>query len=83
MDQAFSQQAALIARYTFNTPNEVVEILDSACQPDRAGERERKRHKTHKVEAAAEKLDECANWKPWAEVSGITVKGMRTSAQLS
>lgn len=80
LDQAFSQQAALICRRTFDTPEQVAEILDTNCRPDDAGERARKRNKTHKVEAAAAKLDETANWREWGSVVGVYVKGVRILA---
>lgn len=77
LDQAFSQQASLICRHTFDTPEQVVEILDSCCRPSEPSEQARKRHKNHKVEAAAYKLDEVAEWKDWSAVSGVWVKGLR------
>ena len=77
MDQVFSQKAALIARHTFNTPDEVVNILDTSCRPDAAGERARKQAKIHKVKAMAYKLDEVAGWKKWLQVVGVKIKGMR------
>lgn len=82
MDQAFSQQAALICRHTFDTPEQVVEILDSCCRPSDPGEQQRKRHKTHTVEAFSQKLDEVAEWKDWAAVTGLWVKGLRHSASI-
>ena len=78
MDQAFSQQAALICRHTFDTPEQVVEILDSCCRPSEAAEQQRKRHKTHKVQAIASKLDDVAEWKDWSAVAGVWVKGLRS-----
>ena len=65
MDQAFSQQAALICRHIFDTPEQVATIMDTLCRSDVSGERERKKQKTHKVEAYASKLDEVADWKEW------------------
>lgn len=38
---------------------------------------ERKRQKTHRVEASASKLDEVAEWKDWVAVCGIYIKGLR------
>ena len=77
LDQAFSQQAALICRHVFDTPEMVTEIMDTMCRPDNPGERERKRNKCHKVEASAEKLDEVAQWREWCSVAGIKLKGLR------
>jgi len=80
LDQAFSQQAALICRHIFDTPEQVATIMDTLCRSDVSGERERKKQKTHKVEAYASKLDEVADWKEWVAVSGIWLKGLRTWA---
>ncbi|CAK9085947.1 Uncharacterized protein SCF082_LOCUS40690 [Durusdinium trenchii] len=70
LDQLFSQQAALICRHTFDTPDEVVDIMDSMGRPRDAAERERKRSKVVKVEAFASKLDETADWKSWVRQVG-------------
>lgn len=53
--------------------------MDSSCRPIDPGEQQRKRHKNHKVEASAAKLDEVAEWKDWAAVAGVWVKGLRHS----
>ena len=73
----FSAQAALIARHTFNLPEDVVTILDGASRPEGAAERERKRAKGQKIETCAYKLDQVAPWKEWGSVAGVKLKGMR------
>ena len=78
LDQAFSQQAALICRHVFDTPEQVTEIMDTMCRPNDPGEQARKKHKTHKVQATAAKLDEVADWKQWVSVVGLHLKGLRT-----
>ena len=78
-DQIFSQEARLISRHVFDTPNDLVEIMDDHCRPANHGEALRKRQKLLKtsVRASAYKLDEVANWKAWGLVSGVHVQGLR------
>ena len=77
MDQYFSQQAALLARNTFDTPDDVVSLLDSSYRPEFFADQERKHAKTIKVGAHAYKLDNCARWKEWVAKLGIRLFGLR------
>ena len=84
LDQIFSRQAALIARHTFDTPQELVEILDSATRP-LEGEQERVREQqgAARMSCIAYKLDRAPDWKKWASVLGIRLKGLRALGMIS
>ena len=77
MDQIFSQQGAFIARHTFDSPQDVVRLIDSTYRPEDPGERERKRLKQEKVDMSAVKLDSVALWQDWVAVLGVHFKGLR------
>lgn len=79
LDQVFSIQASLIARNKFNTPEELMQIMDSAARPERPSEAMRKAQKTSafKVDCECQKLDECAEWQTWVAMLGIRLKGLR------
>ena len=79
LDQIFAIQASAIARNTFDTPEELMDIMDSLARPDNATEAERKRRRrtSPTVEFACYKLDQCAMWKEWVAVLGIRLKGLR------
>lgn len=52
--------------------------MDSTYRPEAAGERERKRARTAKVDVSAVKLDTVALWKDWVAVLGLQFKGLRS-----
>lgn len=82
LDQVFSVIASLVARYEFSTPDELVDILDSAGRPSEAEVAERERKRTKKnftVDCQAYKLDQTAGWHAWASAAGVRVKGLRLS----
>lgn len=56
--------------------------MDSSGRPRGEGESARKAQKGNfaKVECVAYKLDEVANWKDWAAMAGVRVKGLRAPA---
>ena len=82
LDQIFSVVASLISRYEFSSPDELVDILDSAGRPEaEVGEQERKRTKKNfTVDCQAYKLDQVARWHEWVSVLGVRVKGLRELA---
>ena len=83
LDQIFSIQASLIARHEFNTPEELMQIMDSASRPERQSEAMRKAQKTNfNVDCECKKLDECAEWQQWVAMLGIRLKGLRALACL-
>lgn len=45
LDQIFSVQASMISRSEFDTPDQLIDLLDSATRPDSESGRERKRLK--------------------------------------
>ena len=68
----------MLSQRTFSTPDELVEILHMACQAkDGAEAVAKKRRKLQKVRASASRLDETAEWKPWATVPGLKLLGLR------
>ena len=77
-------QASAIARNTFDTPEQLIDIMDSLARPENAGELERKRHKSDaaRVDFQAYKLDQVAPWKEWVAMLGIRLKGLRSLAKL-
>lgn len=79
LDQIFAIQASAISRSTFDTPEALMEIMDSLARPNDAGEAERKRYKkgAARVDFECYKLDQCAQWKTWVAVLGIRLKGLR------
>ena len=80
MDQIFSVQAALISRHTFDSPSELVDILDSGARPEDPGEQQRRqRQQPGNVECEAYKLDEVADWKQWTSMLGVRLKGLSIS----
>ncbi|CAE7814351.1 unnamed protein product [Symbiodinium sp. CCMP2456] len=82
IDQVFSQQSAFISRQTFDSPEDVVRLLDSTHRPEASGERERKRARAVKVDVSAVKLDTVALWKDWVAVLGLQFKGLRKVGQV-
>lgn len=84
LDQVFSRQAALIARHTFDTPQQLVEILDSATRPpEDEQERVREQQGAARVSCIAYKLDRAPDWKKWTSVLGIRLKGLRALGLIS
>ena len=80
LDQVFSVQASLISRCEFDTPSDLIDILDSAARPDSDAERLRRQHRAQKVDVVAYLLDECADWQRWVSMLGVRVKGLRPSS---
>ena len=60
-----------------------MQIMDSTSRPEKQSEAMRKARKTgnFKVDCECQKLDETAEWKDWAAMLGIRLKGLRTWAQ--
>ena len=77
IDQAFSQQAAMLSRHEFSTPEDVVGLIDSSFRPELAADLERKRQTKSKVDAMAYKLDQVADWKAWSAPLGVKLLGLR------
>ncbi|CAK9117825.1 unnamed protein product [Durusdinium trenchii] len=63
LDQIFSQQAAMLARHEFATPDDVVALMDDTFKPESAADEIRKQSRRVKVESYARKLDQVADWK--------------------
>eukprot|EP00435_Cladocopium_sp_Y103_P033901 s2323_g8.t1 len=77
VDQAFSQQAALISRHEFSTPQELIALMDDSFRPGSEADALRKEKTQTKVKAMAYKLDEVADWKEWSRALGIRLLGLR------
>ncbi|CAK9095098.1 Modification methylase HaeII (M.HaeII) (Cytosine-specific methyltransferase HaeII), partial [Durusdinium trenchii] len=58
LDQAFSQQAALLSRHEFSTPEDVMALLDMSHRPENQAELLRKTAKKFTVETNSLKLDQ-------------------------
>ena len=76
MDQAFSVQAGVISRHTFDNANDVTQILDSSSRSNNPAEQQRVR-RAGQVYVESYKLDEAADWKQWVSMVGVRVKGLR------
>lgn len=79
VDQYFSQIASYLTPQEFSTPQDVVELLDSATRPDREADSFRKQAQRTKVHTHTYKLDEVACWQDWVAALGIRLLGLRTS----
>ncbi|CAK9117827.1 unnamed protein product [Durusdinium trenchii] len=66
LDQIFSQQAAMLARHEFATPDDVVALMDDTFKPESAADEIRKQSRRVKVESYARKLDQAVagDWAP-------------------
>lgn len=82
MDQVFSQEAAVLARHEFSTPEDVLGLMDDTFKLDALSDQIRKQAKKIKTEAYARKLDQVARWKDWVGALGIRLKGLRALAGL-
>lgn len=60
----------------FDNPTELLEILDSSGRPDWEAEQLRKQRKVPTVDCEAFKLDQVADWKAWAAMLGVRLKGL-------
>ena len=79
IDQVLSQQAAVLSRTEFSTPEEVVAMIDSTFRPQSAAAALREKSKPSKVEIAAYKLEEVADWRAWVKALGVRLVGLRNS----
>ena len=77
VDQAFSQQAALISRHEFSTPQDLIALMDDSFRPSSEADALRKGKAQAKVKAMAYKLDAVADWKEWTRALGIRLLGLR------
>ena len=77
IDQAFSQQAAVLSRHEFSTPAEVVALMDSSFRPELAADIERKKGLPVKADAVSFKIDEVADWQGWSAALGVKLLGLR------
>ncbi|CAK9104005.1 unnamed protein product [Durusdinium trenchii] len=76
-------RAALIARHTFDNPQKLVEILDSATRPaEDEQEQVREQRGAPRINCIAYKLDKAADWKKWTSMLGIRLKGLRRVGQI-
>ncbi|CAK9078250.1 unnamed protein product, partial [Durusdinium trenchii] len=82
VDQYFSQIASYLTPQEFSTPQDVVELLDSATRPDREADSFRKQAQRAKVHTHTYKLDEVACWQDWVAALGIRLLGLRNVGQL-
>ena len=69
-----------MAPQQFDTPNDVVELLDSSSRPESVSELRRKQAKRPKVRTDAYKLDTVAKWQLWVSALGIRLLGLRIFA---
>ncbi|CAK9078218.1 unnamed protein product, partial [Durusdinium trenchii] len=69
VDQYFSQIASYLTPQEFSTPQDVVELLDSATRPDREADSFRKQAQRTKVHTHTYKLDEVACWQDWSKAA--------------
>jgi len=87
VDQVFGHVSGHVARSEFDTPDDVVEVLDSLGRPSSHAEQLRKKSNSVSSSlfmrhACATKLDTAADWKTWVERLGIRMKGLRNIGQL-
>ena len=78
IDQYFSQQGALLSRNTFDSADDVVNLMDSSYRPESLSDQQRKQQKEIRVCSQAYKLDTVAKWKPWVAVLGVRLLGLRS-----
>lgn len=75
MDQVIGETAGFLARHTYDTGEQVVDLLDATCHKAACEKQRGPRVPTRN--ASATKLDECALWKEWVSFLGISFKGLR------
>ena len=76
MDQCFGQTAGYIACTTFDSSNDLVELLDTATKPDlHVGNSTLRK-------AQSQKLDQTADWKLYVSRLGLRMKGLRILDEL-
>jgi len=75
----FGEIAGYIGRLTYDTPDQLVELVDAATRPENSAEalRTESSQTLLRRQACASKLDQCALWKQYTHTIGIRVKGLR------
>ena len=75
VDQVIGEAAGEVAQHEYDTPEQLVQILDGLGKSARAPKRAKSGRNR---EIFGEKMDQSACWKVWVERLGIHLKGLRT-----